>query len=159
MNPALPATKKQKLLRETKDYLMIALGMIMYGIGWTVFLLPSDIPSGAVPGIASIVYWGTGFPVQYTYLIINFLLLLLALKILGLRFCLKTIFAVFTLTFILSVIQKFVSGPLIHDQPFMSCVLGASFVERVLESHSRPMEVQEERILLRLLSTNIVILL
>ena len=79
MNPALPATRKQKILRETKDYLMIALGMIMYGIGWTVFLLPSDIPSGAVPGIASIVYWGTGFPVQYTYLIINFLLLLLAL--------------------------------------------------------------------------------
>ena len=77
MNPALPATRKQKILRETRDYLMIALGMIMYGIGWTVFLLPSDIPSGAVPGIASIIYWGTGFPVQYTYLIINFLLLLL----------------------------------------------------------------------------------
>ena len=127
MNPALPATRKQKILRETKDYLMIALGMIMYGIGWTVVLLPSDIPSGAGPGIASIVYWGTGFPVQYTYLIINFLLLLLALKILGLKFCLKTIFAVFTLTFILSVIQKFVTGELIHDQPFMSCVLGASF--------------------------------
>lgn len=127
MNPALPATRKQKFLRETKDYLMIALGMIMYGIGWTVFLLPSDIPSGAVPGIASIIYWGTGFPVQYTYLIINFLLLLLALKILGLKFCLKTIFAVFTLTFILSVIQNFVTGELIHDQPFMSCVLGASF--------------------------------
>ena len=42
-------------------------------------------------------------------------------------FCLKTIFAVFTLTFILSVIQNFVTGELIHDQPFMSCVLGASF--------------------------------
>ena len=82
---------------------------------------------GAVPGIASIIYWGTGFPVQYTYLIINFLLLLLALKILGLKFCLKTIFAVFTLTGILAVIQNIVTGPLIHDQPFMSCVLGASF--------------------------------
>ena len=74
-----PVTKSQKLFRETKDYLMIALGMLMYGIGWTVFLLPNDIPSGAVPGIASIVFWATGFPVQYTYLIINFLLLLLAL--------------------------------------------------------------------------------
>ena len=29
-------------------------------------LLPNDIPSGAVPGIASIVFWATGFPVQYT---------------------------------------------------------------------------------------------
>lgn len=127
MNPALPATRKQRIFREIRDYLMIALGLILYGIGWTGFLLPSDIPSTAVPGIASIIYWGTGFPVQYSYLIINFLLLLLALKILGLKFCLKTIFAVVTLTAILSVIQEVVTGPLIHNQPFMSCVLGASF--------------------------------
>lgn len=116
-----------KFFRETKDYVMIALGMLTYGIGWTVFLLPNDIPSGAVPGIASIIYWATGFPVQYTYLIINFLLLLLALKILGLRFCLKTIWAVVVLTLLLAVIQEVVKGSLIHDQPFMACVLGASF--------------------------------
>ncbi|WP_308777379.1 YitT family protein [uncultured Bacteroides sp.] len=116
-----------KFFRETKDYVMIALGMLTYGIGWTVFLLPNDIPSGAVPGIASIIYWATGFPVQYTYLIINFLLLLLALKILGLRFCLKTIWAVAVLTLLLAVIQEVVKGSLIHDQPFMACVLGASF--------------------------------
>ena len=106
---------------------MIALGMLMYGVGWTVFLLPNDIPSGAVPGIASIVFWATGFPVQYTYLIINFSLLLLALKILGLKFCLKTIWAVAVLTILLAIIQDLIKGSLIHDQPFMACVLGASF--------------------------------
>ena len=74
---------------------MIALGMIFYGIGWTVFLLPNDLPSGAVPGIASIVYWGTGLPVQYTYFAINALLLLLSLKILGWKFSMKTVYAVF----------------------------------------------------------------
>ena len=41
-------------LRELKDYLMIAIGLIFYGIGWTVFLLPNDITSGGVPGISSI---------------------------------------------------------------------------------------------------------
>ena len=122
-----PLTKSQQFFRETKDYLMIALGMLMYGVGWTVFLLPNDIPSGAVPGIASIVFWATGFPVQYTYLIINFSLLLLALKILGLKFCLKTIWAVAVLTILLAIIQDLIKGSLIHDQPFMACVLGASF--------------------------------
>lgn len=116
-----------QLFREAKDYLMIALGMLMYGIGWTVFLLPNDIPSGAVPGIASIIFWATGFPVQYTYLLINFMLLLLALKILGLKFCLKTIWAVAILTIFLEIIQSYIGGSLIHDQPFMACVLGASF--------------------------------
>ena len=91
------SVRSKQVYREVKDYLLIALGMI------------------------------TGFPVQYTYLIINFSLLLLALKILGLKFCLKTIFAVFILTFILAVIQHLITGQLIHNEPFMSCVLGASF--------------------------------
>lgn len=125
MSSVLPI--RQQLLREIKDYLLIALGMIMYAVGWTVFLLPNNLPSGAVPGIASVVYWATGFPVQYTYLIINFALLLLALKILGLKFCLKTIFAVGVLTFATPVLQHFITGSLINDQPFMACVLGASF--------------------------------
>ena len=119
---------RQTILREAKDYVMIAVGMILYGIGWTVFLLPNDITTGGVPGIASIVYWATGFPVQYTYFGINFFLLLLALKLLGLKFCIKTIFGVFTLTFFLSVIQQLASGvSLLRDQPFMACVIGASF--------------------------------
>ncbi len=128
MNAPTFLPSRQNLLREIKDYLMIALGMVMYGIGWTVFLLPNDITTGGVPGIASIVYFATGFPVQYTYFGINAFLLLLALRILGWKFSVKTIFAVFTLTFFLSVIQKIVGDTrLLHDQPFMACVLGASF--------------------------------
>ena len=114
-------------LRELKDYLMIAVGLIFYGVGWTVFLLPNDITSGGVPGISSIVYWAVGIPVQYTYLVINAFLLALSLRILGFKFSIKTIFAVFTLTFFLSVIQKLTEGThLLSDQPFMACVLGAT---------------------------------
>ena len=66
MKTAIPKPSKQSIIREARDYVMIAIGMILYGIGWTVFLLPNDITTGGVPGIASIVYWATGFPVQYT---------------------------------------------------------------------------------------------
>ena len=99
-------TNSQLILREAKDYIMIMIGMISYGIGWTVFLLPNDITTGGVPGIASIIYWATNIPVQYTYFTFNALLLLLALKILGFKFCVKNIFAVFFLHFFLSIIQK-----------------------------------------------------
>ena len=118
---SISSLSRQVLLRETRDYLMIALGMILYGIGWTVFLLPNDITTGGVPGIASIVFWATGFPVQYTYFLINAVLLMLALKILGFKFSIKTIFAVFTLTFFLSLIQELTAGMhLLQDQPFMA---------------------------------------
>lgn len=111
-----------------RDYLTITFGILLYCIGWTVFQLPNDITSGGVPGIASIVYFATGLPVQYVYFPLNAALLLLALKILGLRFCLKTIFSVFTLTAFLAIFQRFTEGlTLLHDQPFMACILGGSF--------------------------------
>lgn len=62
MKTAIPKPSKQSIIREARDYVMIAVGMILYGIGWTVFLLPNDITTGGVPGIASIVYWATGLP-------------------------------------------------------------------------------------------------
>lgn len=128
MDSVFTTTRAQRVVREVKDYLMIALGLVMYGIGWTVFLLPNDLPSGGVPGIASIVYWATGLQVQFTYLGINSILLVLSLIIMGWRFSMKTIYAVFVLSSILPIIHNLTEGlSLIHDQPFMACVLGASF--------------------------------
>lgn len=119
---------RQMVLREIRDYLMIALGITLYAVGWNVFLLPNDITTGGVPGIASIVYFASGFPVQYTYFAINFLLLMLSVYVLGWKFSIKTIYAVFMLTFMTSVIGQFTTGTsLLHDQPFMACVIGASF--------------------------------
>ncbi len=115
-------------MRELRDYGMSACGLLVYGIGWTVFLLPNNLPSGAVPGIASIVYWGTGLPVQYTYLGINAVLLVFSLIIMGWKFSIKTIYAVVVLSSILPIIQHLTNGvSIIPDQPFMACVLGASF--------------------------------
>jgi len=34
---------KRVFYRETLDYIMIAIGCILYSIGWTIFLLPNDI--------------------------------------------------------------------------------------------------------------------
>lgn len=121
-------TNRQYLQREMQDYVMIAFGMILYCIGWTVFLLPNDITTGGVPGIASVVYFAIKLPVQYVYFGLNAILLMLALKILGFKFSIKTIFAVFVLTFLLSITQKWTSNfHILSDQPFMACALGASF--------------------------------
>lgn len=128
MKPTLSVTSRQLMWREMHDYLMIALGMLFYAIGWTVFLLPNDITTGGVPGIASIVFWATGINVQYTYFAINGGLLIASLVVLGWKFSVKTIFAVMVMTTILPIIQAATSGlHLLHDQPFMACVIGASF--------------------------------
>lgn len=128
MRPSLSVTSRQLMWREMHDYLMIALGMLSYAIGWTVFLLPNDITTGGVPGIASIVYWATGLNVQYTYFAINGGLLIASLIVLGWKFSVKTIFAVMVMTTILPIIQGATAGlHLLANQPFMACVIGASF--------------------------------
>ena len=117
----------QTFLREIKDYIVIVFGMILYGIGWTLFLLPNEITVGGLPGIASIVFWGTGIPVQYVYTSVNSILLLLSIKILGFKFSIKTVFAVLSLSLFLIIIPQITNGVvLFKDEVFLSCILGAT---------------------------------
>ena len=119
---------KQNLYNEIHDYLLILVGLVSYTIGWVVFLLPNKIATGGVPGISSILYWADEVPVQATFFAVNAVLLLLALKILGLKFCLKTIYGVVSLTIILSLFQSLVGDMhLLRDEPFMAAVLGGCF--------------------------------
>ena len=54
------------LLKEARDYVMITIAMVSYCIGWTIFLLPNNITTGGLAGIASIIFWSTDIPVQYS---------------------------------------------------------------------------------------------
>ena len=119
---------KNTLFKEIRDYISITIAMLSYCIGWTLFLLPNDITTGGVPGISSIIYWGLNIPVNITNFIINAILLIIALKVLGWRFCIKTIYGVVVLTIATSITTQYTKDlHLLHDQPFMASVLGAVF--------------------------------
>lgn len=122
-----PQITKASVFAEIRDYLVIAIGMLSYCIGWGIFLLPNNITTGGVAGVSSILFWGTGIPVQTSYSVINGILLLIALRILGLRFCLRTIYAVAVLTFGVAFVTANYHGDLLTDQPFMAAIIGAVF--------------------------------
>jgi len=120
------------ILNEVKDYLFITLGLLLYTIAFTVFLMPYQIVAGGVTGLSAIIYYATGFHIENTYIIINGILLLVALKILGFRFLMKTIFAILMLYFMLKfaqdILPKQENGLPIklmgEGQDFMSMVIG-----------------------------------
>ena len=118
---------KTSLWNEFKDYVTIFIAMMSYCIGWNIFLLPNNITTGGVPGISSVIFWGTGIPVQWTYFGINAILLLIALRVLGWKFCVKTIFAVVVLTVATTYVSANYHGHLLHDEPFMASIIGAVF--------------------------------
>ena len=117
---------------ETKDYLWILFGLLIYTISFTVFLMPYQIVAGGVTGFSAIIYYATGFHIQNTYIIINIALLVMALKILGFKFMMKTIFAIFMLYFLLIFAQEIIPKQpngfpiklLGEGQDFMSMIIG-----------------------------------
>lgn len=115
--------------RQWRDYLVISVAMVLGSIGLGLFLLPNHITMGGVGGIASVLYWGFKIPVSLSYLVLNILLLAIAFRILGWRFCAKTIYAVAVFTISLTVIERLSAGTtLLSDQPFMALVVGAFFI-------------------------------
>lgn len=116
---------------EVNDYLMIALGTAFYCAGVVLFMLPYKLTTGGVTGIASIIYYVTNnIEVQTSYLAINVIFLIAAIKILGWRFCIKTIAGVLSATFWMWFWQRVTEDAagnlpiLCGDQSFMACVLG-----------------------------------
>ncbi|MBF0729169.1 YitT family protein [Bacteroides acidifaciens] len=130
---------KAEIMREVKDYIYITLGLISYSLGWAAFLLPYQITTGGTTGISAIIYYSTGFPIQWSYFVINAILMTFAFRILGPRFSIKTTYAIFSLTFLLWLFQLLVNNyvvapdmtpegqPLLlgPGQDFMACIIGA----------------------------------
>lgn len=114
---------------EILDYSIITLGGIFYALAVSFFLLPYKLTTGGVSGIGALIYYSTGFEVQNSYLIINALLLVLAVKELGWKFCIKTIFAVLLFTFTLWLGQRvyeMCGKPLlVGEELSMACLIGA----------------------------------
>jgi len=118
-----------------RDYLQMLLGTVIYTIGYTVFLLPYKIVSGGVSGISTLLFYMTGFPAGNTYLIINIALLLLAMRILGWRYLVRTIIVTLLVSTAIGVMQTQLTEvaadgtpTLMHilgEQKFMACVIGA----------------------------------
>lgn len=131
--------------QDLKDYLIITFGLLCYAIGFTCFQLPYEITTGGLAGAGAVIYYAIGFPVQYTFFLVNIILLGIAVKVLGWKFCIKTIYAVFMLTFLLGACQEVMryvgtvhpeafahinphSGlpQVVNNNIFLSCILGAA---------------------------------
>ena len=131
----MDALFNSKIGRELKDYVAITLGIICYALGWAAFMLPYQISTGGVTGISALIYYITGIEIQVSYFVINAIFMVFALKILGLKFCIKTLYAIPALTFFLWLFQVMLKDdagnlPLLlgPGQEFMALVIGASML-------------------------------
>ncbi len=123
---------KFEIIRGLKDYVFMTFGLILYAMGWAAFLIPYQITTGGTTGISAIIFYSTGFPMQWSYFLINAVLISFAFRILGSKFIIKTIYSIFMLTFLLWFLQIIVNGEngvppqlLGPGQDFMACLIGS----------------------------------
>lgn len=113
----------RKLAIAIKDYFIITFGLLLFALGWVVFLIPSEITGGGVSGIGAVLFFAAKIPVSITYLSVNVVLVLIAIKILGANFGVKTIYSILVLSLFFAVFQGIVKEPIVDDM-FLSAVLG-----------------------------------
>ena len=107
--------KSKRVLERLRSYSIITFGLLLYALGWTVFLIPSGLVGGGVTGISAVIFYATGFPVSWSFFIINAALLAVALKVLGKGFGVKTVFAIVAVTLFLDRLPGLIPQELIED--------------------------------------------
>ena len=116
---------KSLIWQEVKSHIIITVAIIISAIGWTGFLIPSNMLGGGVTGLATIIYWVTGLPTGISIFALNAILILIAFRSLGRRFALSTIYSVIVTSVVFYILQEYVFlAPIIEDR-FLSAVLGA----------------------------------
>ena len=102
--------------KEIQSYFFITVGLIIATTGWAGFIIPSKIVGGGITGIATIIYYSLGFDVGIVSLVLNAILILVAVKIVGVSFGVKTIYTVVLFSLSLSLISGLIEGPLIEEK-------------------------------------------
>lgn len=122
--------KKKQTAKLVKEYVVIILGLIIYTLGWTCFLVPMGITGGGASGIGTMVYLLTGgaVPVGVTYLIVNAILIVIAVYVIGANFGVKTIFAVGLASVLLYVEQMLLTKyvPIMPNDILLSAIIGGA---------------------------------
>ena len=123
--------EKSKFLETFKSYAIITLGLVFYVLAWVVFIIPHQLVGGGVTGISAVIQYCTGFNVSYSFFIINGILLLIALKVLGPSFGVKTIYAMVVTTLLLRFMpmvipEEFIRIIAIENGKLLSVMIGGT---------------------------------
>jgi len=102
------AMLKKSTLTTVKEWFLVTCGILIYVLGWSLFLIPNNLIGGGVSGISSMIQYATSGTIQmgYSYFVINAILVVLAIVILGMGFGAKTIYAII----LASVALRFMPG-------------------------------------------------
>lgn len=122
-------SKAKSLMRNnSKDMIFLALGILMYSIGYSAYILPEKVVMGGVAGAAALIYYATGIPTGTSILVLNAAMLFIAFSALTKQFFWRTIIGVGIMSLFISILQPFfAANPIMTpgEDKFMHVLIGA----------------------------------
>ena len=115
----------KKVFQEVKSYFFIFLGLALFTFGWSAFLTPYEVAGGGVAGAASILYFATKIPIGLTTFALNAILIAIAWRILGTKFCVNSLICTVVMSVFFSLFQPMFPKPIVEDM-FMSVIIGSA---------------------------------
>ena len=113
-------TKSKKVLKLIWEYLALTVACFIFAISWECFMIPNGMSAGGLMGLCTVIQYATVgvIQAQYSYIVINVLLILVAVIAMGIGFGAKTLYCIA----MSSLAMQIVSG-----LTFMHCIPGEFF--------------------------------
>jgi uncharacterized membrane-anchored protein YitT (DUF2179 family) len=109
----------------TRDFLLITAGVFLQALALRLFLVPAQLVSGGVTGLAQIVNYYTGWPIGVMVLLGNVPLFLLGWRYLGgPRFAMRTAYAVVAYSFLADALTLVLPQNGITDDILLNAMYG-----------------------------------
>lgn len=126
----LPAPK---LWLQARDYLIIIFAISLYALGFCAFIAtaPEKVVIGGMAGLSQVVdmitfgLFGFHIPYSVTIFTVNAILLLIAYKVVGKTFVIRTLFGVIVITVMIGLFQPLFTKPPVEGETFMNVIIGA----------------------------------
>lgn len=122
------------VLNWVKDLVLITLGVAVYAFAWTGIINPANGMGGGATGFARLVCEltgginGGGIPIGVTFFIFNAVFLIICVLLLGAKFGIKTIYAIFMTSVLMTIFEGIIPAegifPALAEDKLLSSILG-----------------------------------
>lgn len=114
---------------------MVTFGIMLFVLGWSIFLVPNNLVGGGVTGVSAILQYATHgvIKIGYSYFVVNAALIIAAMFVLGFGFGWKTIYATILASIGLNLFQDlipadFIQAIALDNGKLMSTIMGGIMV-------------------------------
>ena len=114
---------RKKVFGQIRDMFWLTVACFIFAFAWEGFMIPNGLSAGGMMGLCTVLQYATGgvIQAQYSYIVVNALLIIIAMWAMGIGFGFKTIY---------SIVVSTLAMQLLGGMEFLHCLPGQFFYVR-----------------------------